>query len=220
MCYPPILEEHIIVCWLSSLVCFSWGYDATPLQAVRVPLQVGRSILCQGGRQLCLSFWHGGYLLISLPPFCFALPTVTQFCDWSHSSQGSLSTSINGCRHCSLCLCMCSFQSLQPNHVTCGLHPSSVDAPVDIHGRSCNLPFFHPREALLVGHWVTTLPLSSCGILIFSPPTEVVLHGVGLVHLSCVWWLPIHKRMPISDVMRRSWFQWRTHDHPHWFITS
>ena len=64
-------------------------------------------------------------------------------------------------------LCMCSFWSLQPNHITCGLHPSSVDAPVDIHGRSHNFPFFHPREALLVGHQVTALPLSSCGILFF-----------------------------------------------------
>ena len=62
---------------------------------------------------------------------------------------------------------MCSFQSLQLNHITCDLHPSSVDAPVDVHGRSCNFPFFHPREALLVGHWVTALPLSSCGVLLF-----------------------------------------------------
>ena len=77
----------------------------------------------------------------------------------------------------------CSFQGLQPHHVTCGLYLSSQDALVDVHGRSCNFPFFHPREALLVGHWVTALPLSSCGILFLSPLTEVVLHGVGLVHL-------------------------------------
>ena len=83
-------------------------------------------------------------------------------------------------------LCMCSFQGLQPHHITCGLHLSSVDAPVDMHGRSCNFPFFHPREALLVGCRVTILPLSSCGILFLSPLTEVVLHGVGLVHLSHV----------------------------------
>ena len=82
-------------------------------------------------------------------------------------------------------LCMCSFLGLQPYHITRGLHPSSMDAPVGIHGRSHNFPFFHPREALLVGHWVTALPLFSCGIYFFSPLTEVVLHGVGLVHLSC-----------------------------------
>ena len=64
-------------------------------------------------------------------------------------------------------LCTWSFQSLQPNHVTCGLHPSSVDALVDVHGRSHNFLLFHPREALLVGHWVTALPLSSCDVLFF-----------------------------------------------------
>ena len=114
----------------------------------------------------------------------------------------------------------CSYQGLQPHHITWGLHPSSVDALVVVHGRSHNFQFFHPREALLVGHWVTALPLSSCDILFLSPLTEVVLHGVGLVHLSHVWWLPIHKGMPISDAMRRSQFQWRTHDLPCWFITS
>ena len=83
-------------------------------------------------------------------------------------------------------LCTFAFQSLQPNHVTCGLHPSLVDASVDVHRRSHNFPFFNLREALLVGHWATALLLSSCGILFFSPPTEVVLHGMGLVHLSHV----------------------------------
>ena len=52
-----------------------------------------------------------------------------------------------------------SFQGLQPSHFTCGLHLSSVDALVDVHGISHNFPFFHPREALLVGHWVTALPI-------------------------------------------------------------
>ena len=114
---------------------------------------------------------------------------------------------------------MCTFWSLQPNHITCGLHPSLVDTLVGIHGRSCNFLCFHPREALLVGHWVTALLLFSCGILSFPPPKEVVLHGVGLVHLSPVWQLPIHKGMPISDMMRRSQFWWRTCDHLCWFIT-
>ena len=38
------------------------------------------------------------------PPFCLALPTMTQFHDWLHYSWGSLSASINGYRHFSLCL--------------------------------------------------------------------------------------------------------------------
>ena len=121
------------------------------------------------------------------PHFIYlALPAMTQFSEWQHSSLGSLSTSINGYRCHPSALCMCSFGGLQPNHFTCGLHPSSVDAPVDIHDPSYNFPFFHPREALLVGHRVTALPSLSCGILFPSPPKEVVLHGVGLVHLSHV----------------------------------
>ena len=72
----------------------------------------------------------------------------------------------------------------QSHHITWGLHPSPVDAPVDVHSRSHNFPFIYPREALLVGHWVTVLPLFSCGIHFLPPLTEVVLHGVGLVHLS------------------------------------
>ena len=145
---------------------------------------MGGSIPHQKGRLSCPSFQHGGYLPISLPPFYLALPTMTQFCDWLHPSWGSLSASINGYRHCSLCLTYVFLP--KSTAITHGLHPSSVEALVDIHGRSCNFLFFHPREALLVGHWVTTLPLFSCGILSFPPSTEVVLHGAGLVHLSHV----------------------------------
>ena len=104
-------------------------------------------------------------------------------------------------------LCTCSLWGLWPHHITWGIHPSSVDAPVNIQGRSCNFPFFHPREALLIGHWVTALPLFSCGILFLSP-WEVVLHGVRLVHLSHVWQLPRHNGMPTSDATRRSQFHW------------
>ena len=58
----------------------------------------------------------------------------------------------------------CSFWCLQPHHVTWGLHLSSVDALADIHSRSHNFLLIHPREVLLAGCWVTTLPLLSCGI--------------------------------------------------------
>ena len=151
--------------------------------------------------------------------FWLELPAVTQFSEWQCSSFGSLSASVNGYRCHPSALHTCSSGGLQPNHFTWGLHPSSVDALVDVHDPSCNFPFFHPREALLVGHWVTALPGFSCGILSSSPPKEVVLHGVGLAHLSHVLWLPIHKGMPTSDATRRSWFQWRTRDHPCWFVT-
>ena len=144
------------------------------------------------------------------PSFCLALPTMTQFHEWSHSLWGSLSASINRHWCCSLCLLHMFFlRSAAASHFLRS-SPVFCDAPVDIHGWSHNFPFIHPREALLVGHWVTTLPLFSCGIHFISPPTEVFLHGVGLVHLSHAWWLPLHKGMPTCDVMRRSQFQWRT----------
>ena len=155
-------------------------------------------------------------------PISFGWPCLP----WPSSGSGSIPLLVHylpastGIRHHPSALRTCSSRGLQPNHFTCGLHPSSVDALVDIHDPSCNFLFFHPREALLVDHQVTALPCFSCGVLSSSPPGEVVLHGVGLVHLSHVWWLPIHKGMPTSDAMRRSQFQWRTRDHPCWFITS
>ena len=143
-------------------------------------LSVGRSILCQGSRPMALNSGMQVTCPFHSPHFIYlALPAVTQFSEWQQSSSSSLSASINGYRHCPSALCTCSFGGLQPNHFTCGLHPSSVDAPVDVHNPSCNFPFVHPREALLVGHWVTALPSFSCGILFPSPSKEVVLHGGG-----------------------------------------
>ena len=73
------------------------GYEATPLQLARVPLLVGGSILHQRRRQMLSFLLTWGYLPISLPPLLgLALPTMNQFCEWSHSSWGLLSTSING----------------------------------------------------------------------------------------------------------------------------
>ena len=116
-------------------------------------------------------------------------------------------------------LCMCSFQRLQPNHITCSLHPSLVDTLVDIHGRSCNVLFFHPRKTLLVGHRMTALSLSLlwCPLFLTSYRGSLVWGGAG-TPVPCMMVAKLHKGMPISDAMRRSQFQWRTHDCPHWFI--
>ena len=114
----------------------------------------------------------------------------------------------------------CSFWSLQPNHFTCGLHPSLVDTPVDVYGISHNFPFFHPREALLVGHQVTTLPLFSCSILFFitsdrgslawggagTPvPCMMAAHTQGNANL----WHDEKKLVSVEDC-----------DHLCWFVTS
>ena len=97
--------------WLSVLdslfpifVVSNGGYEATPLQTVRVPLLVGRSIPHQTFRQTSFFLTQGLLTHFTPPCFCLALPTMTHFCDWLHSSWGSLSASINGHQCHSLCL--------------------------------------------------------------------------------------------------------------------
>ena len=156
-------------------------------------LSVGRSILHQNARPMAL---HSN--MRATCPFHSPISVGWPCLPWPSSVNGSIPLLVHylpasmGIRCHPSALHMCSSRGLQPNHFTCGLHPSSVDAPVDVHDPSHNFPFFHPREALLVGCQVTALPCFSCGVLSSSPPKEVVLHGVGLVHLSHVWWLPIH----------------------------
>ena len=99
------------------------------------------------------------------------------------------------------------------------LHPSSVDAPVDIHRRSHNFPFIHSREVFLSWHWVITRPLSSCGIVLLSLPPGAGLTGVGLGHLSHAWQTPMHKGMPASDATKRSQLWCRMHEIPCWSFT-
>ena len=115
--------------------------------------------------------------------------------------------------------CRQSCRHLLPLHITLSLHPSLVDAPVGIQGRSHNFPLIHPREVLLAWCWVIARPLSTCGAISLSLPLGVGLTGVGLVHLSCAWWTNTHKGMQVSDTMRRSWLWCRMPDCPHWFIT-
>ena len=137
-------------------------------------LSVGRSISCRSDRPPVLHL-DMGLLAHFTPPTLLALPAVTQFSEWQLSSFGSLSTSINGYRRHPSALCMCPSRGLQPKHFTWSLHPSSVDAPVDVHDPCCNFPYFHPWEPFLVGCRVTALPFCSCGIIPASLPKEVVL---------------------------------------------
>ena len=101
-----MLSLSVLVSWLISiLVIFDGGYEATPLQVVGIPLVVGGSILCQRGRQALSFLLTWGVLAHFTPPlFCLALLTMTQFCEWSHLSLGSLSASVNGLQCLSLCL--------------------------------------------------------------------------------------------------------------------
>ena len=99
-----------------------------------------------------------------------------------------------------------------PLHATWSLHPSVVDALVDVHGRSHSFPLIHPREVFLTQCWVIARPLSFCGIVLLSLHPGVGLTGVGLVHLSNDWQTPTHKGTPVSDVMMRSQLWCRTCD--------
>ena len=78
-------------------------------------------------------------------------------------------------------------------HIAWNHHPSSLDALADIHERSHGFPFIHPWEVFLAWCWVIARPLSSCGIVSLSLPLGVGLTGVGLVHLTHAWWMPMHK---------------------------
>ena len=72
------------------------------------------------------------------PPFCLALPTVTQFSDWSHSSSGSLSASINGYRHHSLCpvyMFLLKFATISPY----------LWSPPILSGHSSRCPQYKPK---------------------------------------------------------------------------
>ena len=93
--------------------------------------------------------WRGTYPLY--PPFGLANhdPSSSVGCGVHHPMASVGSDVIP------LVKCTCSFQCLHPLHITLSLHPSSVDAPADVHSRSCNFLLIHPREVLLAGQWVT-----------------------------------------------------------------
>ena len=106
-----------------------------------------------------------------------------------------------------------------PLHINWNLHPSSVDALVDVHRRSHSFPLILPREVFLAWHWVVTRP-SSCGVVLLLLPLGVGLTGVGLVHLPHTWQTPTYKEMPVSDAMRRSQLWCRMHEYLCWSFTS
>ena len=120
------------------------------------------------------------------PHFCLVLPTMTQFCDWLHSTWGSLSASINGHGHHSLCL----MYMFLPRSAATSYYLWSLPILSGCSGRhpwqKLQLAIFPPQGSFTgrsLGDHLTTFLLWHP---LFSPLTEVVLHGVELVHLSCV----------------------------------
>ena len=137
-----MLWLSILDCSFSIFVISHGGYDATPLQAVRVPLLVGRSILHHGGRQI---LW--GLLTHFTPPISIwpCLPRPSSVIGHIPLGVHYLPAS-TGIDVIPSALCTCSIQGLQPHHITCGLHLSSVEALVDVHGRSHNFSFSTPGK--------------------------------------------------------------------------
>ena len=77
------------------------------------------------------------------------------------------------------CWPFCHWRHPHPLHITWNLHPSSVDAPVNVHGRSHSFPLIHPREVFLASCRMIARPSSSCGIILLSIPLGVT---------AWLWW--------------------------------
>ena len=228
---PPFLFRHALLptssqfgsvmvpCgWVAVVVPCGWVEGIATLTSVAgVPLWLSGSIPCQG------RWWWvvkkldtEGYIPIAYSQWScchdsvlWVVMAVIQSTVWWHLQANIyLSTKHTwSCRH------------PLPLHINWSFHLSSVDAPVDVHRRSCSFPLIHPREVLLAWCWVIARPLSSCGIYSLSVPLGVGLTGVGLVHLSLAWQTPTHRGTPVSD-MTRSQLQYRMCDHPGWPVTS
>ena len=115
----------------------------------------------------CHSSWHGGYLPISLPPFLFGLA----YCDpvlWLVAFLlGFTIHSINGHRCCSLCLMyMFLLRSAATSHYLWS-SPILSGCSSRCPWQKLQLPIFPPQGSFTGRSMVTTLPLSSCGILFF-----------------------------------------------------
>ena len=145
-CIHPFLEEHVLMHWLSILVA--------SLNGMMPPLHRQWGSLFRWVGAFCireadyLSFFLTQGLLTHFTPPHFVWPCLL----WPSSVSGHIPLGVH-CLPASMgidvvpsAFCTCSFWGLQPSHITCGLHPSSVDAPVDVHSRSCNFPFSIPGK--------------------------------------------------------------------------
>ena len=123
--------------------------------------------------------WHGGAHTHFIPPMVL-LPWLS-----SMSSCGSNSVhypmASTGWDIYPSAKCMRSCRHPLPLHITWSLHPSSVDALADVHGRSHSFLLIHPREVFLAWHWVIARPLSSHGIVSLSllPGSRLNWGGAG-----------------------------------------
>ena len=104
-------------------------------------------------------------------------------------------------------------------YTTWNIHLSSVDASVDVHGRSLSFPFIHPRVLFLAWCWVITRPLSSWGVVsVTSPGSRLDWGGSGTSIPYLV--TPAHMGTAASDAKRSSQLLCRMCECPFWSFTS
>ena len=168
-----------------------WRVQSHPSAGGKGPSSIGWEYsACQGrGCWFIKKPDTEGYLPITPPPFWSCKPwlsSMSSCVSWEvHYLMASIGSDVIPSAKC-IWYGRCSHLL----HITWSLHPSSVDALVDIHSRSHNFLLIHPREVLLPGCWVTTQPPCSHGVILLSLPLEVGLTGMGLVHLSHAWQTP------------------------------
>ena len=148
--YPPLLKEHILMHWLS----FWFGSVKGTMSLLHN--QCGYLYRWVGA--FCIR--EADYFVLHTDmgvTYPFHLPHSVGPClPWPSSVSDSIPLWVHylpvsmGIDVVPSALHMCSFQGLQPNHFTCGLHPSLVDAPVDIYGtgESCLSWIFWEHENL------------------------------------------------------------------------
>ena len=153
-------------------ICSSWHWYFLWFNEVRVQSHPsvgskGPSSIGSTPGKIHSKTWHGGLLTHYNPPFwsCKPWPSSVSSCV-SHRVHHPMA--LMGSDVIPSAKCTWSGRCPHPLHITWSLHPSSVDTPADVHGRSHNFPLIHPREVFLAGHWVTAHPLSPCGIFLPS----------------------------------------------------
>ena len=99
-------------------------------------------------------------------------------------------------------------------------HPwSSKEASENILKNAWSFLLTHPRGVLPVWCWAGGRHFALCGAFSFSLALWVGSSRMVVAHLVCSAHTLVHKGVPIMGVMRRSWFWWRTHEHPVcWFF--
>ena len=99
-----------------------------------------------------------------------------------------------------------------PLHQT--FHPwSSKEAVENVLKNVLSFLLTHPRGVLPVWCWASSRHFALYGAFSFSRAFQVGSSRMVVANLVCSAHTPVHEGAPITGVIRRSQFQWRTHEH-------